>query len=498
MSLTKASYSMITGAPVNVLDYGADPTGVNVSTTAFANALAAVPSYGSLYIPAGTYLGVISIRRNNITIFGDGSASTLIKTPSSVDSITLELGNTAAGNSAPAYTNINVSGLTLDGNYANVPTPSTDLTGHAFIATNCSYCTWTDLVCQNAQTTCMDVVINSNYNHIEATCINGGNGNIPVVGYYPNFDINSSKYNICKVVSINGKYGGRLLDNCWGNIVDITVNNPSYTGYVYSNQTVNKSYSNTITANILNGCTYGQGMSVGSNCYNSTITANISNVVGQGFYVNGASGYSPSGNTFNVRTYQCGGAGVYDGQYSNYNTYNINSKADGYGSSSGSVFQVDVNGSYNQFEVNILGIPGAEIARGFVFRSTAANNQIVNLVYDPNLVQTINDLGTNNYTTFALGVPPSVASANTIYIPYAGSLINVTGTTNIYSIGDPVNNQGRTITLLFAAALTVQSLSGSGGNIQLANSSNFTVAAGYTLTLISNGTNWYEVSRALT
>lgn len=41
MTLTKASYSMITGAPVNVLDFGADPTGATDSTTAIANAIAA-------------------------------------------------------------------------------------------------------------------------------------------------------------------------------------------------------------------------------------------------------------------------------------------------------------------------------------------------------------------------------------------------------------------------------------------------------------------------
>lgn len=41
MALTKATYSMILGAPVNVLDYGADPTGVADSTAAFAAAFAA-------------------------------------------------------------------------------------------------------------------------------------------------------------------------------------------------------------------------------------------------------------------------------------------------------------------------------------------------------------------------------------------------------------------------------------------------------------------------
>jgi len=39
MSLTKATYSMIDGAPVNVLDFGADPTGATDSTTAIQAAI---------------------------------------------------------------------------------------------------------------------------------------------------------------------------------------------------------------------------------------------------------------------------------------------------------------------------------------------------------------------------------------------------------------------------------------------------------------------------
>jgi len=58
MALTKASYSLVTGAPFNVLDYGADPTGVANSSTAFQaaiNALVATGKSGRIDIPAGTY-----------------------------------------------------------------------------------------------------------------------------------------------------------------------------------------------------------------------------------------------------------------------------------------------------------------------------------------------------------------------------------------------------------------------------------------------------------
>jgi hypothetical protein len=57
MSLTKASYSMINGAPYNVLDFGADPTGATDSTAAFQALAAATTERAgiAIYIPPGTY-----------------------------------------------------------------------------------------------------------------------------------------------------------------------------------------------------------------------------------------------------------------------------------------------------------------------------------------------------------------------------------------------------------------------------------------------------------
>lgn len=53
MALTKVSYSMITGAPVNVLDWGADPTGIADSQPAIQ---AAINSGAvEIIIPSGTY-----------------------------------------------------------------------------------------------------------------------------------------------------------------------------------------------------------------------------------------------------------------------------------------------------------------------------------------------------------------------------------------------------------------------------------------------------------
>jgi polygalacturonase len=53
MALTKVSYSMITGAPANVLDYGADPTGVADSQPAIQAAINSGAK--EVIIPSGTY-----------------------------------------------------------------------------------------------------------------------------------------------------------------------------------------------------------------------------------------------------------------------------------------------------------------------------------------------------------------------------------------------------------------------------------------------------------
>lgn len=65
MALTKASYYLITGAPGNVLDYGADNTGVADSAAAFNAALAA---HGNVYVPEGTYkiLSTVTVEQGQI------------------------------------------------------------------------------------------------------------------------------------------------------------------------------------------------------------------------------------------------------------------------------------------------------------------------------------------------------------------------------------------------------------------------------------------------
>lgn len=89
---------------------------------------------------------------------------------------------------------------------------------------------------------------------------------------------------------------------------------------------------------------------------------------------------------------------------------------------------------------------------------------------------------------------PSIASAQPLPIPAVGSAFNITGTTNFGNLQS--GWAGREVTLFFAGALTVVSGTGAADTIRLSGGSNFTTAAGSTLTLRHNGTQWFEVGRS--
>jgi hypothetical protein len=83
----------------------------------------------------------------------------------------------------------------------------------------------------------------------------------------------------------------------------------------------------------------------------------------------------------------------------------------------------------------------------------------------------------------------NVTSASTI-VP-TGNLFNVTGSTTITAIDSTEINAGASITMVFAATCVVQH----GSLLQLFASSNFNALVGDRLTLIYDGTAWYEIGR---
>jgi hypothetical protein len=124
MSLTKVTYSMIAGSPVNVLDYGADSTGVTDSTSSIIAALLA-GSGKTVVFPEGTYIVDGSLLRiySGTTVFGYGA--TLKLKADSYSTTAYFLGtNTGITYDAGYATTSDVAifGLTIDGNIANVTT----------------------------------------------------------------------------------------------------------------------------------------------------------------------------------------------------------------------------------------------------------------------------------------------------------------------------------------------------------------------------------------
>ena len=85
MALTKATYSMIDGALVNVLDYGAVGNGVADDTAAIQAALASLDTSGgrgaTLFLPVGAYLITAKITvPARVKIIGAGPLSTIVNT----------------------------------------------------------------------------------------------------------------------------------------------------------------------------------------------------------------------------------------------------------------------------------------------------------------------------------------------------------------------------------------------------------------------------------
>jgi len=89
-----------------------------------------------------------------------------------------------------------------------------------------------------------------------------------------------------------------------------------------------------------------------------------------------------------------------------------------------------------------------------------------------------------------MGGGAAVASASAMPVP-TGRVFHVTGTTNITSITSTNFQAGAVITLIFDGVLTFTD----GSNLKLAG--DFVTSADDTITLVYDGTNWYEMCRSV-
>lgn len=523
---------------LSITDYGADPTGVTDSTAEIllARNAAIAENYSGLRFPAGTYIGSLSIRSSNFSVIGDGSGCTTLKLPDGVDTNVLELGDTANGNSSAAYDKITVRGITVDGNRDNTTVPSDDLTGWGIPLTKITNYSLTDLVIKDCHQGGIGAFINSNYGRIEASIENCGNATQGT----PNLDFNSSKYVTFDVVTKDGLYGSRILDNCFGVSGRIVSYNPSVTGFVMSNQLLNEGvFGCHVDVSVIGGCSTN-GFQLGARCYSNKIRLSTKGITGGGFY---SIAQSASVVSHNATTYTCildhvasaatepgvgaswatywsatGSGGISwvsgatylvnndsrsneisvctfkSGTYSalidgDDNSYAINSHLDGRTGSQGTSNAVEVNGDRNRISANIVDSPTWQV-RGIKFEAGSTENDLIAFSWT-NTADPISNAGTRNMINHGEGKGDDIVSAAEIQIPFRGNVFTVTGTTTISDIGTSFAAKERVITLIFEDSVQVTDAS---GNLRL--NGNFNTTADDTLTLWCDGTNWYEISRS--
>ena len=115
MSLTKVSYSMITGAPASIIDFGADSTGSTDSTTAIQATINSLTN-GVVIFPAGTYkISAHIVLKSNVSLTGLGAKITYT-TPYADDTGMFD-------DSSSAVENITIEGFVFDGNGTWTSTP---------------------------------------------------------------------------------------------------------------------------------------------------------------------------------------------------------------------------------------------------------------------------------------------------------------------------------------------------------------------------------------
>lgn len=147
MSLTKATYSMIKGAPANVLDFGAIGDGVADDTAAIQAAIDSVATGGTVYFPSGVYEVSSSILLDGVDgvcLRGDGFASHIrakvfnsYPTPIQATQGVITIGGTTASS------NIIIENLKIDAQGGSQPVDPGDPDGefNTLSLRSCSYIT---------------------------------------------------------------------------------------------------------------------------------------------------------------------------------------------------------------------------------------------------------------------------------------------------------------------------------------------------------------------
>lgn len=474
----------------NVLDWQFDSTGATSNTAKWNTLMSNVPSTGAhVHFPPGKYLGnFVATGKNNLKVTGAGSNSVLHNTTASVDALYF---NTCL---APIVENIRLQG--------------TSGTRHGLQAFACPglrvsnvWCAGTGQDAINC-VTCIGVYLDNcivnvgelgpyptsvvpparglvlGWNGVDVTSgcnsfvISGG---IYIVGQSQGAGIflDHAEVGVIDgpVVELSG--GGIYMDTCEQIVLNGYYGEFNPRGTEYTTGTVTTNTASTAVTGA--GTTWTTSMQkqylrVGTSWAKiATVNSATSITLASNWPITGAAGLTYSIQDFSVHMKTCkdckivhakdGGALALENSDRNVISAVMES------------LLIDASSTDNDFPLIVTN------------RSTTTTGRIVDNGARNKIVRQI------SYQSGAEIARPTVASAATITIPYCAEWVSVSGTTTITSVA--AGRIDQEVTLQFQGILTFTD----GSNLKLAG--NFVTTADDTITLICDGTNWWEKSRSV-
>lgn len=431
----------------------------------------------------GKYYMNLTINVDSVEINSDGQNQTYIFGMPNVVKNVIEVNYCYLGNSAPKRRNVTIRNVTINGNRLNNATPVDDLTGWGLAITNCD-----NFKCDNVNVrNCFygfGLFITSEFAQVRASVDSCGYVvNTPYPTGAIGFDINSCNNGYFEVIANKCKIGARMLDNCTNNTMNVKCSETAFTGFIYGNQSVNKSFNNTINVEINQGCSTN-GVNIGNNIKSSKVTAKVMGVLGYAINVSGDT--STAYNDFDFNTTDCRNLSTIFS--ASKNKVKIRSKNGGLSQGVGGVFDIVVNGQDNDIDYIIDANP-SNLVRGGQFSATATGNTIRKI--EIGVVQKMATANNKNRSTVFSAVD-TLTATTTLNLFDDVNLYHITGTSGIqfFQFGIP----NRIYTFYFTG---VSTLIHSAGNLKLLDGQNYTTKAGESITLICESFNVFrEIGRS--
>jgi hypothetical protein len=171
----------------------------------------------------------------------------------------------------------------------------------------------------------------------------------------------------------------------------------------------------------------------------------------------------------------------------------------GVGFTSPATFRINTANVMNVADAQLM----SHVGTGFIYLKDLYSPKVANLINygagassvtfeNPNTINEVSGGATKSifkkYNVWDAAVV-DIASATTATLPVNGDFFNITGTTNITSV--TASRPGRMVVLKFADILTFTD----GSNLKIAG--DLVTSADDTISLVCDGTNWYEVCRSV-